>query len=49
VVQVGDTLSRIAEQMYGDSSQWEKIYEANRNTLNSPQSIHVGQTLVIPR
>jgi LysM repeat protein len=49
VVQTGDTLSRIAEQMYGDSSQWEKIYEANRNTLNSPQSIHVGQTLVIPR
>ncbi|MBU1693927.1 MAG: LysM peptidoglycan-binding domain-containing protein [Verrucomicrobia bacterium] len=49
VVQAGDTLSRIAEQMYGNSSQWEKIYEANRNTLNSPQSIRVGQTLVIPR
>ena len=49
VVQTGDNLSRIADKTYGDSSKWEKIYEANRNTLSSPQSIRVGQTLVIPR
>jgi LysM repeat protein len=48
-VQVGDTLSRIAGKVYGDSSKWKPIFEANRNVLPNPQSIRVGQPLVIPK
>jgi tetratricopeptide (TPR) repeat protein len=47
-VQRGDTLSSIAKRMYSDSSSWKKIYEANRNILESPRDLDVGQTLVIP-
>jgi tetratricopeptide (TPR) repeat protein len=49
VVQAGDTLSRIAGKVYKDPSKWEAIFNANRATLPSPQSLKVGQTLVIPR
>lgn len=49
VVQPGDTLSRIATKMYNDGNRWKDIYEANRATLPAPQSIKVGQSLVIPR
>jgi nucleoid-associated protein YgaU len=49
VVQAGDTLSRIATRVYNDPAKWNEIFEANRATLPSPQSIKVGQTLVIPR
>jgi nucleoid-associated protein YgaU len=47
-VQPGDTLSSIAAKVYNDSRKWDKIYEANRNVLSSPQSLRQGQTLVIP-
>ena len=47
-VQRGETLSSIAGKMYNDSSQWRKIYEANRQTLKSPGSLDVGQELIIP-
>jgi tetratricopeptide (TPR) repeat protein len=49
VVQPGDTLSRIATRVYNDSTKWKAIYDANRATLPSPQSVKVGQKLVIPR
>ncbi len=49
VVQSGDTLSRIASKMYGDPNKWRMIYDANRGTLSSPESVRVGQTLLIPR
>ena len=49
VVQGGDTLSRIATRVYNDPNKWREIYDANRDALASPQSIKVGQTLVIPR
>ncbi|MBN1270382.1 MAG: LysM peptidoglycan-binding domain-containing protein [Kiritimatiellae bacterium] len=48
-VQRGDSLSSIAAKMYEDSSQWRRIFEANRATLRSPESIRVGQVLIIPR
>ncbi|QBQ55156.1 copper-translocating P-type ATPase [Nitrosococcus wardiae] len=47
-VQQGDTLSRIAERIYGDPTQWRLIYEANRNQLESPDRIKVGMTLSLP-
>lgn len=49
VVQGGDTLSKIARKVYSDSGKWQKIYDANRATMASPQSLNVGQTLIIPR
>lgn len=49
VVQSRDTLSSIAAKLYNDPGKWKTIYEANRNTLSSPQSVRPGQTLIIPR
>jgi tetratricopeptide (TPR) repeat protein len=50
VVQPGDTLGRIASRVYGDTRRWQAIYEANRAALpGGPQSIRVGQTLIIPK
>lgn len=47
----GETLWDIAgyEQIYGDSTQWKRIYEANRDILSSPDSLKPGQELIIPR
>jgi LysM repeat protein len=47
-VKAGDTLSKISEQFYGKANQYMKIFEANRNQLDSPDRIRPGQELVIP-
>lgn len=47
-VQAGDTLSKISKQFYGNANQYNKIFEANRDKLQSPDRIQVGQELVIP-
>jgi nucleoid-associated protein YgaU len=47
-VQPGDTLSKIAREFYGDDGQYARIYEANRDKLNDPNDIKVGQELTIP-
>ena len=47
-VVAGDTLTKIAAKFYGDSADWDVLYEANRDTLPSPGDLRVGQTLVIP-
>jgi LysM repeat protein len=47
-VRAGDTLSRIAGAVYGDTTQWRKIYEANREQMKNESDIKVGQTLTIP-
>lgn len=44
----GDTLSRIAKAMYGDSSRWRDIYNANRNSMDNENDLKAGQTIVIP-
>ncbi|MGE5306518.1 MAG: ABC transporter substrate-binding protein [Alphaproteobacteria bacterium] len=48
VVKVGDTLSKLAERFYNSVAKWEKIYEANRDTLKNPNYIFIGQKLTIP-
>ena len=48
VVKGGDTLSKLAERFYNSVSKWEKIYEANRDTLKNPNYIFIGQKLTIP-
>jgi len=47
-VQPGDTLSKIAKQFYGDANQYNRIFEANRDKLQNPDKIQVGQQLAIP-
>lgn len=44
----GDTLSKIAQQYYGDASLYTQIFEANKDTLKDPNLIRVGQKLRIP-
>ena len=47
-VKPGDTLSKIAQQFYGNASQYNRIFEANRDKLQDPNKVQVGQQLVIP-
>ncbi|MDB5819476.1 MAG: ygaU [Rhizobacter sp.] len=44
----GDTLSKIAQQEYGNASQYNKIFEANKPMLSNPDKIYPGQVLRIP-
>jgi nucleoid-associated protein YgaU len=47
-VKSGDTLSKIAKEHYGNSGDYMKIFEANRDVLTDPNTINPGQTLKIP-
>ena len=47
VVREGDSLYKIAERVLGDGDRWRVIYDANRDTLESPASLHRGQVLRI--
>lgn len=47
-VKKGDTLSKIAEEYYGDKMLYPQIFEANRDQLTDPNKIKVGQKLRIP-
>jgi len=48
VVKKGDTLSKIAEQYYGDEMLYKKIFEANRDVIKNPDLIQIGWKLRIP-
>ncbi len=48
VVEKGDSLAYIALLFFKDSSQYDRIYEANRDLLSSPAMIRIGQRLRIP-
>lgn len=49
-VKKGDNLSKIAEAMYGKghANDYNKIFEANKPMLKSPDLIYPGQVLRIP-
>jgi nucleoid-associated protein YgaU len=47
-VQPGDSLSKIAKEFYGNANDYMRIFEANKDTLNDPNKIQIGQELVIP-
>ena len=47
-VAAGDSLSKIAKQFYGNANEYMKIFNANRDKLNDPNTIKPGQQLVIP-
>lgn len=44
----GDSLWVISKKVYGSGASWEKIYEANREALSSPDDLTVGMKLRIP-
>ncbi len=49
-VQKGDTLWKIAEEMYGkgNGDEYETIFEANKPMLSHPDKIYPGQVLRVP-
>jgi LysM repeat protein len=48
-VQAGDSLSAIAEQVYGNANDWRILYDANRDAIGgNPNLIHPGTELVVP-
>jgi nucleoid-associated protein YgaU len=48
VVKAGDTLSKIAKEVYGDASEWKKIQAANADLIRDPDRIQTGWTLQLP-
>ena len=48
-VKSGDTLSKIAEDVYGSASDYMQIFEANKPMLSDPDKIYPGQVLRIPK
>jgi len=46
-VVAGDNLTKIANKFYGNSD-YDPIYEANKDRMKSPRDLRIGQTLVIP-
>lgn len=48
IVKSGDTLSKIALKFYNNSSEYEKIFKANKD-LKNPGDIKPGQKIIIPK
>ena len=48
VVKAGDSLSKIAEKVYGDANRWREIYKANKDQIEDPKLIRPGWELRIP-
>lgn len=47
-VKKGDCLWNIAKKFYGNGSQYNKIFNANRDKIKNANLIYPGQVLVIP-
>jgi nucleoid-associated protein YgaU len=47
-VKSGDSLSKIAKEMYGDAKKYNLIFEANKPMLKDPDKIYPGQVLRVP-
>lgn len=47
-VEKGDTLSKIAKEVYGDAMKYPVIFEANKPMLTDPDLIYPGQVLRCP-
>jgi len=47
-VKSGDSLSKIAKEVYGDAMKYPVIFEANKPMLKDPNEIYPGQILRIP-
>ena len=49
VIESGDTLWAIASKFLGNGSKYPEIFEANREVIEDPDKIFVGQKIRIPR
>jgi len=47
-VKSGDSLSKIAKDVYDNGGMYMKIFEANKDQLKDPNMIKPGQKLVLP-
>jgi len=47
-VEKNDTLQKISQKFYGTTKKWTKIYNANRDTLKTPDRVYPGRVLNIP-
>jgi hypothetical protein len=47
-VRPGDTLTKIAQQVYSNRGKWRDIYAANRNVMKGESDLKVGMELKIP-
>lgn len=48
VVQAGDSLGSLALRFYGDAGLYTAIFRANRQVLDTPESLAYGMKLLIP-
>jgi len=48
IVRKGQTLSEISYKYYGSAGKWQKILDANRNTIQDPKKLIPGTKLIIP-
>jgi LysM repeat protein len=47
-VKAGDTLASISRKFYKTSGHWNQILSANKDKIDNPENLKVGQTLTIP-
>lgn len=48
-VKPGDSLSKIAKDVYDNGTRYMEIFKANTDKLTNPDMIKVGQVLTIPK
>lgn len=48
VVKEGESLWKIAKAELGNGALWQKIYDANKDTMKSPEALKTGMKLRIP-
>lgn len=47
-VKSGDTLGKLAKDIYGDAKLYPRIFDINKDQLKNPDQIKVGQVLKLP-
>jgi len=47
-IKANDSLFKLAKRYYNDGSKWKKIFQANKNKMSNPNSLKIGQELLIP-
>jgi nucleoid-associated protein YgaU len=48
-IQEGETLSTIAEKVYGSKSAWQKLYALNKDRVPNPNRMKPGTVISVPQ
>jgi len=48
-VKQGDSLSKLAKARLGDAKRWKELFELNRDRIEDPNSLAIGDVLRLPR